>query len=296
VNVEETAARRIKSIVQVTDFILKKRCEQLDMNSNNTSSFHIHYILLLVLSTMCCQSNSSSQIDKAVSDYLMCKKYINENFDSYKDIREMMKDSFLIHTERKQKYSMHPKNSFTIDSLLLFNQDKDRFVTTINVKKHYLKDSNIDVLIEAHGVRLGKDWYFNRSFDKSVTRSHFSPHSYVPLSFDLLSFLNRTTILNKYYKFDANHNLEIDYQKLDNRLSGRTLYGIKDYSDEEFIETTKERYSLMITNMMDSAEIKQVYSNVESVVAPKEPPMSDERKKRLDEFQNIFNKLGISVN
>lgn len=266
------------------------------MNSYNKSSFHIHFTLLLVLSAMCCQSNPRSQLDKAVSDYLMCKKYINKNFDSYKDIREMMRDSFHTHTMRKQKYSMHPRDSFRIDSLLLFNKNKDRFVTTISLKRLSLRTSEVDILIEAQGVRIGKDWYFGESFSTSATRSFFSPYSYEPLSFDLLSFLNRTTILNTYYKSDPNHNLEIDYQKLDNRLSGRTLYGIKAYSDKEFIETTKERYNIRITDIMDSAEIKQIYSHIDSTLVPKEPPMTDERKNRTEDFQSTFDKIGISVN
>ncbi len=266
------------------------------MESKCTPDRLVYLISLILLSTISCRSSTHAQLDKALSDYLATRKYVNENYDSYKHIREMMRDSFMINTNRKQKYSIHPMDSFTIDSLLLFNKNGDRFVTTINLKKLSLKTSFIDVLIEAHGVRIGEEWYFDRSFDVPVTREHFSQYKYKPLSYDLLSFLNRTTNMNRYYNVNQDQNLIIDYMILDKRLSGRTLYGVKDYSDEEFIQKTKDRYNIKCSNKMDSIEIQAIYSTIDTTEIPNEPIITQERKERIDNYSRTLNTIGINVN
>lgn len=146
--------------------------------------------------------------------------YINNNFNDYADEYKIINDSvrFYVNSELEEYKNLYMQE-WEIDSLVLFNKEKDKLYTTINNSSGIGKYGTSDAITELIGEKINGKWYFIQGASLVVPRDMYGKDEYHPLTFkelsqiarkemfgDVLSKSNGKFIVNEYWMNELFYN------------------------------------------------------------------------------------------
>lgn len=162
-----------------------------------------------------CQNEWKNKLEKDIYQFYKQNYYVNYN-NIYNQCNDSI-DYWMADSLDLAKYLITDTN-FTLDSVLIFNQDSTRLFTTLNVKIVNNKNAEVDYIYELGGAKIHGKWYFFFGASLVVPREMFSDKLYEPLSFKRLSQIAHEQYHAKYITFYSDGNYVVNEKLFDNYL------------------------------------------------------------------------------
>lgn len=165
--------------------------------------FEIKYacLLLFVIITACNRPEKTSK-EKNLKILEISKKMVGE--ENYDSIYQQALDS--LNTWCAVKLSAYQSIwsfNYRLDSVICFNREKDRMVTTILVRCHR-RECETDDVHYFYGAKIKGRWYFFQGGGTMVVlREHYQKNIHTPVSFEKLHELAVDQMLRGYIKKKA---------------------------------------------------------------------------------------------
>ena len=118
--------------------------------------------------------------------------YIKNSFTEYADIYAQVNDSIAQWITDSLSLSLHyqSKDSWQIDSAIIFNTGRDLLFVTFNNSERRYRDSRLDQIRQLKGIKLENQWYFYFAGGVlALPREFYKADVYEPLTFEELSYL-----------------------------------------------------------------------------------------------------------
>jgi hypothetical protein len=154
-------------------------------------------IIVFVLSifiVFSCNTQSDTNIAKTVSidkigyeNYMKIYKSANDSINCW---RNNYLKGFI-----KTKY-----DNWKLDSLMCFNQDKDKFISAILIQSSFFKSAVQDDIWYFYGVKIKGKWYFFQGSSVVLPREMYQENTNIPLSFEKLHEIAMKQIYGGYLK------------------------------------------------------------------------------------------------
>jgi len=165
--------------------------------------------------------------------------------------------------------ALYCNDCYSFESLLLFNKDKTKVITTLNVQNPYRNGTSDDV-IGVVGRKVYGKWYFFMGANMVVIHATYKHDKYEPLSFLELSYIAREEFLRPFYKIVdgkvvPNHEAVDKAVKLPVHVYGHnneTEENTKHYIDNYIY---KDKY-------VPQEEYDRIKTKIENSVRPPSPP------------------------
>ena len=197
------------------------------------------YLLLLLLCGVCLFS-CTDKSKKLQEEWLLYKDFSSQlvSQELYNQIFQDANDSvrnWLLNN--LSSYSYEKNNDWKIDSLLCFNENKDKCIMTLMLRDTLYKPANSDGISNFYGIKIRNTWYFFRGAHMVVPREYYQKDIHTPLSFDKLKQIATSHIYRGYLKKGKGRQWEINDNFFNDIIpSNRTLdiYNLK--NEEEYVK------------------------------------------------------------
>ncbi len=188
-------------------------------------------------------ASCTNKIDSINMNQLCIDKHLENCIDSnYTDVRKHIYNFINTLKDRESDDIMaivygYP---YEIDPLIVFNKQKDKLYTTINISFSLIKTSEMDDIQTLYGIKLDSTWLFFLGSHLYLKRDEYKYNKNDALNFKELSYLAHLYRF-EFISFNENGLMEIDNSYIENNVNLESFSNIIGSSG-----TGEERYARII--------------------------------------------------
>ena len=150
--------------------------------------------IISIFITISCNPESNTQIAKKIS----MDKIGHEN---YMKIYKSANDSINCWRNNYLKGFIQTRyDNWGLDSLICFNQNKDKFISSILIQSSFFKSAVQDDILYFYGIKIKNKWYFCKGSCVVLPREMYQDDTNLPLSFEKLHEIAMKQIYAGYLK------------------------------------------------------------------------------------------------
>lgn len=172
---------------------------------------HGKKLLFLVVIIMSCQDKSKDKNLAELSIAFKAKSIKPVTESVYKQVYKQAKDSLQNWAAVGLKSAMNLKvNTWELDSLICFNKNGDKFISSVGVQLTKYSDTDHDGMYHLYGVMVNGKWYFFFGPYLVLKRLAYQKDIHTPLPFSKLHSIAIENIFNGYLKKNKEGKWEIN--------------------------------------------------------------------------------------
>jgi hypothetical protein len=230
-------------------------------------------LILIILSTMFI---SCKPIDYKLQKELSIQKYIEQNFEKYKLEYEILNKIVIegVNNKLKTHRSQIGKESYIIDKLMIFNNERTKLYTTLNsINKPTNSGSSSDLVQSLYGVKIKGKWHVYLGENLIAMRGGYKTYKYEPFTWEELSYVAHEQMFPKFITFSATCELELNQDYLNKYINPENVGGTS-VSDEG---TDEERFirlwDFKQSKIIDSLEYQDLLNEINNPVPKEREPI-----------------------
>lgn len=198
-------------------------------------------ILAVISGTMILMRSETNR-----SEIYRYDRYINDNFETYKELRASVADTIQNWTKDSLECtkSIFYGDCWEVDSLFLFDRDSVRFFTTLNLRDCKLKGSRTDWIQGLIGIKSEGKWHFHFGSNHIIGRGGRISDKYTPLTAEQISYIAHSspTIMGRFLKVYDEGRYEVNYDELYDYFFKRYRAYYPDISKIDSLEISRIAY------------------------------------------------------
>ncbi len=212
----------------------------------------------------CANSTSRGAKEQSVQEY------VRKNWSSYSSIYlEITKEISKMKKENISSTLLNTLLDSKVDSLIVFNKNRDKLYTTLNSLSKPWEGGSSDLIQSLYGVKIEGKWHiYVGQYNLIAMRDGYKYDIYEPFTWEELSYMAHEQLFGRFIIFKDN-GIAINYKRLDEETSVRSLTGktLDEVESESaaFIELT-EYYN---SRKIDSTQLERMK---EDMVKGKQKP------------------------
>jgi hypothetical protein len=192
--------------------------------------YHVISVLLFGLVVV------MSSCDSELSDYYNLKEQIQkENGILVNAIHQEVTDSMNSWVKDSLLYvnSTFFTGRWNINELIILNNQKDKFVSTLNHSSVNRKHKQADNSIMLYGVMIKNKWYYFKGATYVLPRGTWQKEFYDPMTSEELDYLGYNFFLKHYIKKTWNGKFVPNEEAFEAKITTKVILGKPSFSKEE---------------------------------------------------------------
>ncbi|MBK7222327.1 MAG: hypothetical protein IPH94_13670 [Saprospiraceae bacterium] len=245
----------------------------------------INTLFIIFLAISGCNTNRSASLAKFKEHDI----YIKYKFKSYRNIYNMVRDSFIAwksdSLEISGRYFFDDR--WILDSCIVFNSDSTVLQTNLIMQGGVFKNSMFDYLDNVIGFKVNNRWYLFYGVSTVLNRINYQDSMYSPLSFDELSYLSRSELRMWYFIADDGKILP-NNRAFDSILNPKGFGLTKNCTVHQLDSAIIARSYAYSKGKMDLSEIESINKEISTSVRPPEPYLKKSLWEKLFGEKKLF--------
>lgn len=222
-------------------------------------------VLLILIFTGC--SKYVKVNEKQLTEYRnKCVSISKETVtdDEYSKVYKLALDSLHYFMENHLKeYEFGNMYKWELDSVICFNKEKNKCITSIITIDNYNKDACADYLDYFYGVKINEQWYFFPGAGATILRERYKEDVNTPMTFEQLRLLAAKYIYAGYLKKNDIGEYEINddfFYDLNTYDAYCRPYSTQEEFNESVIQLVGEKWQKYEQNQYEKS--KKMFENV----------------------------------